>query len=215
VLAFGLRFGPYGPGIHPFKKGVTLAALRRAPHGIDLGPLVPRLPERLFTKTKRIDLAPRIFVDDLARARAAFFEEPPPAAPEALLLIGRRQVRTNNSWMGHIERLTRGKATCTVLIHTQDAAARGINTGDLVRIRSAVGSIELPATVVDGIMPGVVSVPHGFGHGREGARLGIAPRAQGVSVNDLTDGSVVDQLSGNAVLNGVPVQLEVVSGGQS
>lgn len=202
ILALGLRFGPYG---------LSLRKLKRAPHGIDFGPLKPRLPSRLFTATRRIDVAPSVFVDDLQRLRQRWLESPVTVGADGeLLLIGRRQVRVNNSWMGHIDRLTKGKSTCTALMHSQDAVTRGIKSGDKIRITSKVGSITIAAVVVDGIMPGVISVPHGFGHTKDGVRLDVAEHAKGVSANDLTDPGVVDLLSGNAVFNGVPVQVELV-----
>jgi anaerobic selenocysteine-containing dehydrogenase len=201
IVDLGLRFGTHR---------LSLAKLRRAPHGIDLGPLEPRLPKRLYTPARRIELAPAPFVKDLERLRRRLSPDSTTAAAEKfdLLLIGRRQVRSNNSWMGHIPRLTKGKTTCTALIHTSDAASRGIKSGDLVRVSSRVGTVVLPAVVIEGIMPGVVSIPHGFGHGRAGVRLDFDERALGVSANDLTDESVVDALVGTAVLNGVPVRLE-------
>lgn len=208
TLALGLRFGPHGAGANPFGKGISLSKLKKLPHGLDLGPLQPRLPARLFTENKRINAAPALFRNDLNRAKDVLFGTPSPDSPYDLRLIGRRQVRTNNSWMGHIDRLTRGKPACTALIHTQDAAARDIKTGDQIRVESRVGALVITATVVDHIMPGVVSIPHGYGHSRDGVRLDISQNAVGVSVNDITDGSVVDLLSGNAVFNGVPVRVE-------
>jgi len=213
TLALGLRFGPHGAGFWPLGRGLTLKKLKAAPHGIDLGPLASRLPGRLRTKDQCIDLVPAIFRDDLERVRRELFEAVPATVAGAdtaadLVLIGRRQVRVNNSWMGHIERLTKGRATCTALMHPDDAAARGLKTGDLVRVSSRAGQVELPLTVTSGIMPGVVSIPHGFGHTRAGVRLDVAAHAAGVSVNELTDADVVDRLSGNAVLNGVPIRVE-------
>lgn len=205
ILALGLRFGPYGTGAKIWRDGLTLGKVKAAPHGLDLGPLVPRLPGRLFTKTRRVDLAPSVYTDDLSRVRDRLFSNA--AAASDLVLIGRRQVRVNNSWMGHIDRLTKGKSLCTLLIHPDDAVPRGIKTGDLVRVTSRAGSLEIPATVVDGIMPGVVSIPHGYGHTRANTGLAVPEHARGVSVNDITDAGVVDALSGNAVFNGVPVRL--------
>ncbi len=209
ILALGLRFGPHGAKLNPFSRGLTLSRVKKHPHGLDLGALEPRLPERLFNKAKRIQLAPEPFVKDLQRLEDRLF---PASARTAdgfdLLLIGRRQVRVNNSWMGHFERLTKGRPTCTALMHPDDAAPRGIKTGDEIRVRSRVGAIAIPVVVVDGIMPGVVSIPHGFGHTRPGTRLDVAEHAQGVSVNDVTDPNAVDLLSGNAILNGVPISVE-------
>ncbi len=208
ILALGLRFGPYGAGLNPLRAGLTLGKLKKHPHGIDLGPLKTQFPQRLFTKNKRINLAPDLFVKDLDRLRPRVFTPAAPPAGFDLVLIGRRQVRVNNSWMGHIERLTKGRPTCTLLMHSQDAAKRGIVTGNVVRVTTRVGSIEIPATIVDGIMPGVISIPHGFGHTRSDVRLPIPEHARGVSVNEITDETVLDALSGNAVFNGVPVRVE-------
>lgn len=209
ILDAGLRFGPYR---------LSLAKVRKSPHGLDLGPLTPRLPQRLQNNKKRIELAPQALVNDMARLRqkilAATCSSQDSSAYD-LQLIGRRQVRNNNSWMGHIPRLTHGKSTCTALINTQDAQNRNIRTGDKICVTSRVGSIILPAVVVDSIMPGVISVPHGFGHHRSGVRLNFSPAAIGVSANDLTDDTQVDRLLGTAVLNGVPVKITLVQTGSS
>ena len=202
IIDLGLRFGPYH---------LSLKTLRENPHGIDLGPLKPRLPQRLYHKNKRIQLAPAPLVEDLRRLHRKLGSRstvPTDDTTYDLQLIGRRQVRSNNSWMGHIPRLTKGKSTCTVLINTEDAKQRGIQTGQSVRVTSKVGSIVLPAVVVDSIMPGVVSIPHGFGHHRAGVKLVFDERTVGVSANDLTDDTLFDRLLGTAVLNGVPVRIE-------
>ena len=200
-----LRQGPYGKGFKPFGSGLSLARLRREPHGIDLGPLEPCLPGRLRNPERRIDLAPQVLVDDLDRLRSHLSEAPP-----ALMLIGRRQVRTCNSWLHNYPRLMRGEDRCTLLIHPEDAGRLGLEERQKVRVCSRVGEIEAPVEITDAIMPGVVSLPHGFGHGRTGSRLQVANQHPGVSVNDLTDPEQVDAPSGNAVLNGVPVTLAVV-----
>ena len=209
IVDLGLRFGSYGSGFSPFKRGLTLRKVRQAPHGIDLGPLVPRLPGRLFTRDKRIDLAPDMFVQDLPRLFARL--DPRATGEFDLSLIGRRQVRTNNSWMGHVERLTKGRSTCTAFINRVDAAARGIATGDFVKVTSRIGCIELAAVVIDTVMSGVISIPHGFGSNRidKGDAVGAQP-TQGVSVNDLTDETFFDALSGNAALTGMPVKVEKI-----
>jgi anaerobic selenocysteine-containing dehydrogenase len=194
LLDRALRGGP---------RGLSLQALQRSPHGLDLGALVPRLPERLFTPGKRLRLFPERYQPDLARLEAAL--ERPAAALE---LIGRRQLRGNNSWMHNSPRLTKGPAACTLLIHPADAAARALSDGDEVRVRSRVGEVQVPVSVSDTIAPGVVCLPHGFGHGRPGVNLGVASVRPGASFNDLADEEVVDALSGVAVLNGVPVTVE-------
>ena len=211
-----LRFGPYGPGLRPFGRGLTWKRLRQSPHGIDLGPLEPSLPERLYTPGKRIRLAPARFVADLGRldARRAEMEaqartERTRAAP--LHLIGRRELRSNNSWMHNSARLVKGKDLCTLLMHPGDAAERGLAAGQRVRIRSRVGSVEAPLEITDAMRPGVVSLPHGFGHGRDGVRLAVARAHAGVSLNDLTDHERLDSLSGNASFSGVPVEVTATS----
>jgi anaerobic selenocysteine-containing dehydrogenase len=212
MLDLALRTGPRGAGFVPFRRGLTLKRLRRHPHGIDFGPLEPRLPERLMTNDRRIHAAPEPFVRDVERLRARLASGVGSAAAGFdLLLIGRRQLRSNNSWMHNYERLVRGKDRCTLMIHPTDAAARGIETGARVRLGSRTGSVEVAAEVTDALMPGVVSLPHGWGHARAGVRLSVAREHAGASVNDVTDELLVDALSGNAALNGVPVAVKAVS----
>ncbi len=203
ILALFLRRGPYGAGLLPFRRGLTLRKLRRQPHGLDLGPLRPVLPERLYTKTRRIELAPTRFVDDLKRLVMAL----PASANGELSLIGRRELRSNNSWMHNCERLVKGRERCTLLMHPSDARARGLRDGQRVRVTSRAGSVLAPLQESDDIRPGVVSLPHGWGHEREGTRLRVASARPGVSLNDLTDETLVDPLSGTARLSGVPVQV--------
>ncbi|MBL8113906.1 MAG: molybdopterin-dependent oxidoreductase [Acidobacteria bacterium] len=207
ILDLGLRFGPYGRGLFPSRRGMSLRKLRSAPHGIDLGPLRPCLPERLLTKTKRIELAPELFLGDLARLRAAFPDGAP--AGGGLVLIGRRNVRDNNSWMHNVPRLMRGASRCTLFLHPEDAKARGLAAGDTAEVRSRVGAVLVPVTVTEDVMPGVVSLPHGYGHSREGvrARLATQPQHAGVSLNDLTDDQTIDALVGTAAFSGVPVEV--------
>jgi len=189
-------------------RGLDLATLKAHPHGLDLGPLQPALPQKLCTPGQRIRLAPPVFLADLPRAQARLQA---PADPEQLLLIGRRHLRSNNSWMHNSQRLVKGKNRCTLFLHPTDAARLQLDDGAAVRVESAVGAIELPVEITAAIMPGVVSVPHGYGHHREGIRLGVAQgQAAGVSVNDITDAAQVDRLTGVAVLNGLPVRLQAV-----
>lgn len=200
-----LRLGPYGDHFNPFSRGLNLARLKAQPHGIDLGPLQPCLPGRLATPRKRIQLAPPAFVRDLRRLRQRL-EAPIPA----FVLIGRRQLRSNNSWMHNSERLVKGRDTCTLLMHSADAARLGLDTGGRARLRTRVGERVVPVEISDDVMPGVVSLPHGWGHHRRGSRLRVAQAHAGVSLNDLTDESYYDRLSGNAGLNGLPVVVEAV-----
>jgi anaerobic selenocysteine-containing dehydrogenase len=226
LLDLGLRFGPYGSGWKVWKDGLTLKKLKRSPHGTDLGPLEPCLPDRLSTPGKRIQLVPEALRADLERLRSRFDVSAYPSGASSawpndaiaavpvgeanLLLIGRRQLRGNNSWMHNYERLVKGKERCTLLMNRDDALRLGIADGQRVRVRSRVGSIEAIAELGDEMMPGVVSLPHGWGHDREGVQIETAQRHPGVSINDLTDEAAVDALSGNAVFNGTPVSVEPV-----
>ncbi|MGB8646961.1 MAG: molybdopterin oxidoreductase family protein [Anaerolineae bacterium] len=205
LLDFSLRRGPYG------KEGLTLDKLKAEPHGIDLGPLQPRLPERLFTEDGKIHVIPEPYVGDLARVHKVFFEQEQGVGDFDLALIGRRHVRSNNSWMHNSERLVKGKDRCTLLIHPDDAAARRLADGQRVAVESRTGRIELAVECDPGIMRGVVSIPHGWGHDRAGVRLGVAQQHPGVSVNDLTDETQVDALTGNAVLSNVPVRVTALA----
>jgi anaerobic selenocysteine-containing dehydrogenase len=216
MLDLGLRTGPYGAGLNPFGRGLSLRTLRRSPHGIDLGALKPALPERLFTRDAKIHAAPAPFVDDVARLRARLLDGAGEMRGDSsgdgfdLLLIGRRQLRSNNSWMHNYPRLMKGRDRCTLLLHPDDAAARGIEDGAMVRLGSRAGSVEVPAELSDEVMRGVVSLPHGFGHARPGIAMTVAAAHPGASANDVTDELRLDALGGNAALNGVPVRVEAV-----
>jgi len=194
LLDVALRAGPHR---------LSLAKVRAAEHGLDLGALVPRLPARLGHASKRIELVPACYVADLPRL-AAKLEVP---ATDGLVLIGRRQLRSNNSWMHNSLRLVKGKPRCTLLVHPDDAAARGLGAGDDVRLASRTGEVTVPIELTDDIMRGVVSLPHGWGHHRSGTRLGVASAHAGVSANDVTDAQLVDTLTGTAALTGVPVTI--------
>jgi len=194
ILDFMLRVGPYG---------LTLEELESSPHGVDLGPHRPRLPEVLRTPSGMVELAPPAIVADVERLGAALARE----RNGGIVLIGRRQLRSNNSWMHNLPALVKGKPRCTLHIHPEDAARLGVADGDDARVSSSVGSIEVAVELTDAIMPGVVSIPHGWGHDAPGVRLDVARRHAGVNSNVLADESQVDPLSGNAVLNGIPVEL--------
>lgn len=191
-------------------RRLNLKMIEAEPHGIDLGPLQSVLPRRLFTADRRIKLAPEIYLNDMARARTRLQGQTKKTDRTDMLLIGRRHVRSNNSWMHNSHRLVKGKNRCTAMLHPEDAARLQIENGSLVRISSRVGSIDLPAEITSEIMLGVVSVPHGFGHDRDGIKLGIASQHAGVSLNDITDEQYFDALTGVAALNGLPVQIESV-----
>jgi anaerobic selenocysteine-containing dehydrogenase len=193
LLDLLLRFGPHR---------LSLRKLERNPHGIDLGPLRPQLPARLCTKDKRLQLAPPIFLRDLQRLEARLGE-----APAELVLIGRRALRSNNSWMHNSLRLVKGPPGCVLLIHPEDAAQRGLRSGARARVESRVGSVEVPVGITADVARGVVSLPHGWGHTRPGAAMGVASAHAGASLNDLTDEQAVDALSGNAAFSGVPVSV--------
>ena len=223
ILDLGLRFGPYGARLNPFSKGLTLRKLKQAVHGIDLGPLSSCLPGRLRTTDKRIELAPAVLVKDLDRVMTRFFSSiasprsPVSASPHLpvsasppLLLIGRRQLRSNNSWMHNSERLVKGKPKCTILMHPTDAAHRNLKPGQTVSVRSRVGTVEVPIEISEEMMPGVVSIPHGWGHDRSGVRLDVAQQYAGASINDLTDNLAIDSLCGTAAFNGTWVTVEGV-----
>jgi anaerobic selenocysteine-containing dehydrogenase len=187
---------------HRKPRGLSLAKLRAAPHGVDLGPLESGLPRRLATPDRRVQLAPAIHLKDLARAAEALHR----SSPE-LVLIGRRHVRSNNSWLHNSQRLVKGKPRCTLLVHPDDASRRGIADGAIVRLRSRVGEVEVPAEISADVMPGVLCLPHGWGHDRAGIRMAVASRHAGVSINDVIDDQRVDTLTGTAVLNGTPVEV--------
>jgi anaerobic selenocysteine-containing dehydrogenase len=187
LLDLALRLGPYGSGFKPFGGGLTLAKLRRAEHGIDLGPLEPCLPARLRTPDKRIELAPKLFVADLDRLRRRLGEAAGAAAGNGgLRLIGRRDVRSNNSWMHNFPRLMRGRDRCTLLMHPDDAVRLGVADASSVAVVSRTGRAVAPLEISDRMMPGVVSLPHGWGHHREGTRLATANDHPGASLNPIS-----------------------------
>jgi anaerobic selenocysteine-containing dehydrogenase len=199
-----LRFGPYGAKLG--RRGLSLKMLKDNPHGLDLGALEPCLPERLHTKDRRIALMPPRLAADLPRLERALGEPVPD-----LVLIGRRQLRNNNSWLHNSERMVKGRDRCTLLMHPDDAAARGLSNGDKVQLRTRAGAIEAPLEITDAMMRGVVSLPHGFGHDRPGVQLGVARAHAGVSINDVTDERFYDELSGTAALSGIPVEVEAAA----
>lgn len=204
MLDLMLRMGPYGSKLNPFGNGPTTRKLLAQPHAQDLGSLEPRLPQRLYTPGRRIQLAPAPYLEDLRRLA----ERHPlgqPAPDEGLVLVGRRELRSNNSWTHNVQRLVKGRDMCTLWMHPEDARAHGLSGGQQVEIRSRVGTVVAPLQVTEAIMRGVVSLPHGFGHTKEGTRLTVASRQPGASINDLTDTQRVDSLSGTIAFSGVPV----------
>ncbi|MGZ5100029.1 MAG: molybdopterin-dependent oxidoreductase [Usitatibacter sp.] len=198
MIDAGLRAGPYG-------KSLSLDVLKAAPHGVDLGALEPALMRRLETPDRRIACAPAAFVADLKRAETELLGAA--AARDELRLVGRRHLRSNNSWMHNAHRLTKGPRRDQLWIHPEDAARRSILDGEQVTLASRVGEISVAAKVTDRVMPGVVCLPHGFGQGRAGVRLAIASALPGASYNDVSDEAAVDPVSGNAALNALPVRV--------
>ncbi|MFD9354964.1 molybdopterin oxidoreductase family protein [Streptomyces sp. NPDC060031] len=199
-----LRLGPYGDrfgaGAGADEAGLSLERLLAHPHGIDLGPLRSRLPGVLRTRSGRIELLPDPIAAELPRLRAALADR-----PAALVLVGRRHLRSNNSWLHNVPALVGGSNRCTLQVHPADAGRLGLADGGRARITADGGSLEVPVEITDAVRTGVVSLPHGWGHDRAGARLSVAAASPGVNVNQLLDGTLLDPLSGTAVLNGFPV----------
>ncbi len=202
MLDFLVRTGPYGDGYGADPEGLTLERLKEAPHGIDLGPLNSRLPGDLCTPSGKIELAPEYLLSDVSRLRESAARVP----NGGFLLIGRRHIRSNNSWMHNIDVLVKGKERCTLQISDEDAQRLGLSGDARVKVSSAAGTLTVPVEVTDSIMPGVVSLPHGWGHDLEGSALSVAAERPGVNTNRLSTGAM-DPVSGNAILNGIPVEV--------
>ncbi|MCB0968931.1 MAG: molybdopterin oxidoreductase family protein, partial [Ilumatobacter sp.] len=202
LLDIMLRTGPYGDGFGTDPDGLTLGVLEANPHGVDLGPLEGgRIPDLLRTPTGLVDLAPEMLRADLARLDGAVTTP----AEDELVLIGRRHVRSNNSWMHNVRVLTKGRNRCTLQVHPDDADRLGLSEGAPATVRSRVGEVAIDVEVTDEIRPGVVSIPHGFGQNLPGVRLRVAQEYRGINTNVLTDEQFFDPVSGNIALNGVPV----------
>ncbi len=207
LLDLMLRAGPYGDGFGSRPEGgLSLAALEAAPHGIDLGALEPRLPSALRTPSGQIELAPEVLVADVPRLRAAL-ERPVSDGP---VLVGRRHLRSNNSWMHNLPVLVKGKPRCTLHVHPSDAERYGLTDGEFARLRSRTGTVDAEVEVTDEVMPGVVSLPHGWGHDVPEAQMSVAAAHAGANSNLLADELLIDAVSGNAVLNGIPVEIAPV-----
>ncbi len=203
LLDLALRGGPYGDRFGMVPDGLTLARVQAAPAGIDLGPLEPRIPEVLRTPSGAIELAPALLVDDVSRARADLARPVP-----ELVIVGRRQLRSNNSWMHNLPTLAKGPFRCVALVHSADAQRLGLADGGRARIANGGRSIEVVVEISDEMMPGVVSLPHGWGHDTPGTRTAVASERPGANLNAILDEHARDPLSGNAVLSGVPVAIE-------
>lgn len=206
VIDMLLRLGPYGDGFGRNPSGLTLGRVKDAPHGIDLGPLEPRLGEILNTPSGKVELAPNLMMNDLPRLRDHIAGSA--ASEEEMLLVGRRNLRTSNSFMHNLPALVKGRNPCTLQVSPHDAARLGIADGSAARVTSRVGSVIAPVEVTADLMPGVVSLPHGWGHDVEETRLSVAKAHSGVNTNFLTDNQAYDSASGTAVLFGTPVTVE-------
>ena len=202
-----IDLSPYGTPNRSLSKGLCLSSLLNYPHGIDLGPLQSRLPERLYTPKKRIRLAPISYLKDIARLRKAMVRTP----SKELLLIGRRHVRSNNSWLHNSQRLVKGKNRCTLMIHPVDAKKSKLKNGDTALVESKVGMLHIETQITDDIMQGVISIPHGWGHSMQGTQLEIASKHPGVNLNILSDDKFVDKLTGTTAFNGIPVSVSKVN----
>jgi anaerobic selenocysteine-containing dehydrogenase len=206
LLDFTLRTGPFGDRYGDNPDGITLEQVKASPHGVDLGPMVPCLPDVLNTVSGKLVLAPDYILSDLPRLAVRVERQ-----PDDLVLTSRRHLRSNNSWMHNVPALMKGKDRCTLLMHPADAERCGVADTGLVRVTSARGSLEVPVEVTDEIKQGVVSLPHGWGHDRPGSRLGVASQHAGVNTNALSPGTFVDEISNNAAVNGFPVRVEAVA----
>jgi anaerobic selenocysteine-containing dehydrogenase len=202
LLDLQIRTGPWGDAYGANPGGLTLAELKQHPNGIDRGALTPRLDEILRTPSGTVELAPPYLVADIPRLERRLARR-----DAGLVLVSRRHVRSNNSWMHNVPELVTGKDRCTLLVHPDDAARSGLEDGKHARVRSAAGELVAPVEVSDEMMPGVVCLPHGWGHDKPGARLSVASAHAGVCNNVLAPGELVDVPSGNAIVNGIPVEL--------
>lgn len=205
LVAHGIEHDYYGEHNKP-DVALTLEKIKAAPHGIDLGPLVPGITQRLATESNKIECAPSFIINDLNR----LFELKDKVQADDLLLIGRRHVRSNNSWMHNYHRLVKGKPRWQLMMHPDDMQARGIADESQVTVQSRVGEVTTTVIATDEVMPGVVSLPHGWGHKKPGVKMEIATQQEGVNCNELTDDKFIDAASGNAALNGVPVKVKAL-----
>jgi anaerobic selenocysteine-containing dehydrogenase len=203
LLDVALRAGAYGDHFGARPGGLSLDRLLAHPHGVDLGPLQPRLPEVLQTPSGTVELYAVAIAADVERLRTALSRD-----HDDLVLVGRRHLRSNNSWMHNVPALVKGRDRCTLQVHPADAARLALTDGGGARVTSRAGSLAARVEVTDRVMPGVVSLPHGWGHGVPGTRMAVAAAHAGVNSNVLTDEFAVDRLSGNSVLNGIPVEVK-------
>lgn len=204
TMELALRTGPYGDGFLPWSSGLNRKKLEAAPHGIDLGPLQPGLTRRIFHRDRRVHLADGPFVEAMQSLAATLAA---PIATDELLLIGRRELRTNNSWMHNVPAMVAGRERCVLLVHPDDARRAGVGDGEIAVLESRVHSGALRVQVSEEMRPGVVSLPHGWGHAASAPWQQVAGRHPGVSANDWTDDQQVEAIVGQSILNGVPVRL--------
>jgi anaerobic selenocysteine-containing dehydrogenase len=205
ILDLSIRTGPWGDAYGDKPGGLTLQSFRDRPHGIDKGALESRIPEILQTASRKIELAPAYITDDLPRLRERLGRE------DGIVLVSRRHVRSNNSWMHNVPALVSGRDRCTLLVNPEDAERLGLSNGRLARVRSSAGELVVPVEVSDEMRAGIVSLPHGWGHDKPGTRLSVASKHAGVNNNLLAPGSFVDAISGNAAVNGIAVQVTPVA----
>jgi len=205
ILDHALRSGPYA------EQGMSLKMLQEHPHGVDLGPLETNLVGRLQTPDSLIHLAPQLYLDDLERLDEAFFTAATATREFPLSLVSRRLPRSHNSWTHNSHRLVKGKNQCTLLVNSDDASALNLLSGRTARVKSRVGELTVDVEVSDEMMQGVVSLPHGWGHDMDGTQMSTARLQPGVNINELTDESVVDELTGNACFSGIPVSVQLIT----
>ena len=202
ALDLMIRIGHRGDRFGEVEDGWTLERLAAEKHGVDFGPLQPRIPDVLGTASGKVELAPEPIVADLGRVESALG-----AGGNGLVLVGRRELRSNNSWLHNVEVLVKGTHRCTLEIHPDDAERHGLEDGEVARVSAKAGMVDVPVKITDTIRPGVVSIPYGWGHDSDGTQLSVASQRPGVNTNLLTDAGPLDPLSGNAVLNGIPVEV--------
>jgi anaerobic selenocysteine-containing dehydrogenase len=203
TLGVFLRFGPHGDRYLPWSKGLSLKRLAKSPHGIDLGPLEPGISQRILHRDRRIHLASEPILQALRE-----FEGNGAASDGELLLIGRRDLRSSNSWVHNIEALVSGRERCVLLIHPKGAERASVRDGEMAMLESRVYRGLVPVRISDEMSPGVVSLPHGWGHSEVERWQHVAASRPGVSVNNWTDDADVESMVGQSILNGVPVQLK-------
>jgi anaerobic selenocysteine-containing dehydrogenase len=207
IIDLQVRTGPWGDRYGEVPAGLTLEKIKAQPHGVDMGPMVPRADEMVCTPDGLVDLAPDYILGDLPRLRARIAESGTPSTNSGFRLVSRRHLRSKNSWLHNVKVLVKGKDRCTLLVHPDDAVGAGLVDGGRARVSSEAGTIEVPVEVTDEMMPGVVSLPHGWGHDTPGTRMAVAREHAGVNNNLLAPMHFYDSLSNNHAVNGIPVEV--------